>query len=259
MAYIPNTLWPDAAAYGAGLGNTLVQGMMQIPAQRAEQQIQLGQLQQQQQQAMLQQALEQRKLQNQQAAQQELIRYHDILGQAAQMRAGAEQERAKADTTRAGQVKPTMAFSPVLHQGRFVGSFNKETGEWKPFSGGAPAGLPPGVQGPTQPGAAMPSSFQLGGMGDMDMMTQNQYFKNLTDLAKAAGAFGATGMSTNQPAAYGAVTNALAELQRLRGGQAIPPQILGTNPPPVLGGGTPMTQQQGQKILSFNPDTGELQ
>lgn len=244
MAYIPNTLWPDAASYGAGLGQALTQGLMRIPEARAQQQIQLGQLEQGRQQAMMQNALEQQRIQNAAEAQRELQKYHQVMGEAALKRA---------------EPKPfTPEYSPILGPNKLpIGSYDKRTGK---FLMGKDAGLEalygggggqPSVVGPTGPmqptGGGQPGTFNLGSLVNFQPQpTEHQNMMDLINLSKVIGAYQQTGMSTNLPAIFSTLTNRFGQFGQRPAG--LPTGM------PTAGGQT----NDVSGVLNFDPSTGQL-
>lgn len=214
MAIVGYSPWQDAAQYGQGLGQALTQGLLQLPQQRAEQKIQLGQLQQQQKQQALMNMLAQLKQQQMGQNDQQM----NATRHAQQVLDQARSQQIQQQSQNPNKPNHVPLFGP--DKSTPIGAFDKTTGTFKL---GQQAGLPASPQG----GMPMSPSQQAYGRG------QNA---DATSALRSLLAFSAQpGMNTNQPAMYGQVTNGVAKLlpfllQRLQSGGAGMPQLGGVPP-----------------------------
>jgi hypothetical protein len=207
--------------------------MYAVPQQRAQIAMQLAQARQQQQQAMLEYALRQQGQQQQTQYQQgELGVQQGELAQHKLDAAARIQEMKQADeihriNANAAQMRATNEAKGTWKLGETkVGKpykINTLTGDinWLPTEDvGGPSAMAPGIPG--QP------------------MTQNQNLQNLDKLGRLAAVFQQTGMNTNLPSVFSNITNRLAQLGGLQGGQGAVTAPASTNAAPVsqLGGMT---------------------
>ena len=233
MSYIPDNTLPEVAAYGRGLGESLGQAMYAVPQQRAQMAMQLAQARQQQQQAMLDYALRQQSQQQQAQYQQgELGVQQGELAQHKLDAAARLQEMKQADeihriNAMAAQARATNEAKGTWKLGETKAGkpykINTLTGDisWLPTEDlGGPSAMAPGIPG--QP------------------MTQNQNLQNLDKLGRLAAVFQQRGLNTNLPNVFGGITNRLAQLGGLQGGQGPVATPVPTNaaPVPQLGGMT---------------------
>jgi hypothetical protein len=256
MGYIQDNTLPEIAAYGRSLGDSLGQAMYAVPQQRAQIAMQLAQAKQQQQQAMLEYALKQQGQQQQMQYQQgELGVQQGELAQHKLEAAARIQEMKQADeihriNANAAQMRAT----------------NEAKGTWK--LGETKAGKPYKINTLTGEISWLPTE-DVGGSSTTasgipgQPMTQNQNLQNLDKLGRLAAVFQQTGMHTNLPTVFNSITNRLAQLGGLQGGQGQVAAPVSTNAAPVaqLGGMTypagtaapawaarPQQQQQQQAI-----------
>lgn len=215
MPFIGQSPWADAANYGAGLGRTLTQGIYEQPRQNFELQAQLGQMAQQQKQQALMNFLAQQRLQNQQSVGQSTI----------------DRNEAQAGHYQNPATKPQSSKWTFVKEGNFL--LDQNTGEIKPVNlGGGTNGMP--VPKPIVP------------------QTQNQEYQNLDKLGALAARFKQSGMDTNLPSIFQAITNSIPQL----GGMQRLPMQPGTNAPAMLGA---TNNPGGPRVLNFNPATGQLE
>lgn len=241
--YVGQQPWSDAAAYGAGLGQTLSRSMLQLPQERAQQAVQLGQLQQQQKQQQLIMLLAQARLAQQQ--------------QSAQSREGLEQKQGAyydARTQALGQPKPTKEQPNKWvydKNGDFF--YNQATGEQKPNTikptgglGQSGGGIPPAAQG-------------------ADIKALGDTWQGLNRTAQYGMAHPEVQNPTN--ASYSQFSQAtnmapqiLKLLMGLRGQQPMAAQPLQEAVTPGLGQSpTNQPPQAAPKVRRYNPATGQLE
>lgn len=188
--------WTDAASYGEGLGRTLSEAMLQMPQQRAMLQQQAMQMRQQQQMEMLKYALQQKQQQAEQSLgqseltlkQQELAQntdYHKAEMQQRMAEAQAAQLRAQ------NEAKGTFKFGETKDGEPYV--VNTLTGEHKWIPKQDEGGLG-GTPRPVIP------------------QTQNQQYQNLDKLGALAAHYKMSGMDTNLPGIFQAITNSIPKL-----------------------------------------------
>ena len=217
MPIIGNSPWTDAANYGAGLGQSLSQALLQLPQQRAEQQIQLGQLGAQQKQQGIENYFRQMAAQQQAQQAQQLAAYRQAESTLAKARTEALQNP---------QAKPQgNKWIPAVDKATGQSFLlNETTGEHKPILLG-------GVGSPGTTPMATPSQVQQ----DTSLLKDN------TSLVNTLGRLTATpGINTNAPTIWNAATNALPILlqnivqrsSRLGGAPAMPQGMPSTNAMP---------------------------
>jgi len=206
MPLVGYSPWTDAAAYGAGLGSTLSQAMLQMPQQRLEL-AQQAHVQQQRQDIARQQLMQQQ----QEAQAQQSLGLGQLELHKQELQQNAEQHQ--------------LELARMQKQIELA-----QKGTWKVVE--LPDGTPALLNTTTGEHRQMDfGSLQSGGLGAVGKpATQGQVLDNFMKGTGLAGQFGATGAITNQPAQYQALTNVLSQLgSRLGGLGAAPQQQAPTN------------------------------
>jgi hypothetical protein len=230
MSYFYSNPIAEAATMGGAAGDRLGQLMGQMPLQRAQLMMQVQQAKAEQQQQMLNYALRQREQQAQQAYQtseldlhQQELKQNDATHQLELQRLNkmVEEAQTRSELLKKGKFK--VYKDPTTGQ---TSLFNDTTGETKPFSP-APGMMP---QRPPVP------------------ITDYQKLEALNNIARTIGAYQASGMNTNLPTVFGALTNSIPGLSGMPVPQGMPTNMV----PPQAAVPQAMPQAPGTNVIKYD-------